>query len=112
MAQDERYERAKKRVKELRTFYSSLAIYVVVMIVLFIVDYSDRGNWWVYWPAMGWGIAVVLHAFRVFGPGGRNARSRSSWSGTNQTTRRYPVWLHQLGKAQASRRLRSSRHDN
>jgi len=69
MTQDERYERAKKRVKELRTFYSSLAIYVVVMIVLFIVDYSDRGNWWVYWPAMGWGIAVVLHAFRVFGPG-------------------------------------------
>ncbi|MFC2105145.1 2TM domain-containing protein [Candidatus Bipolaricaulota bacterium] len=69
MAQDERLERAKKRVKILREFYSSLAAYVVVMIVLFIVDYSDRGNWWVYWPAMGWGIALVLHAFRVFGPG-------------------------------------------
>ena len=71
MAQDERYERARKRVKELREFYGGLAAYVVVMIVLFIVDYSDRGNWWVYWPAMGWGIAVVLHALRVFGPGPR-----------------------------------------
>lgn len=71
MTQDERYEKARKRVKELRDFYGSLAAYVVVMIVLFIVDYSDRGNWWVYWPAMGWGIAVVLHAFRVFGPGSR-----------------------------------------
>lgn len=45
MTQDERYERAKKRVKEVRYFYRSLATYVVVMIVLFIVDYADRGNW-------------------------------------------------------------------
>ncbi len=69
MTQDERYERARKRVKELRNFYGSLAVYVAVMIALFIVDYLDRGSWWVYWPAMGWGIAVALHAFRVFGPG-------------------------------------------
>ena len=32
MTQEERYERAKKRVKALRRFYSSLAVYVVVMI--------------------------------------------------------------------------------
>lgn len=70
-AQEERYERARKRVKELREFYVSLAVYVVVMIALTIVDYSDRGNWWVYWPAMGWGLFVVLHAFRVFGTGGK-----------------------------------------
>lgn len=69
MTHDERYERARKRVEELREFYGSLAAYVVVMIVLFIVDYTDRGNWWVYWPAMGWGIFLALHAFRVFGPG-------------------------------------------
>ncbi len=69
MTQDERYERAKKRVKELREFYASLAAYVVVMIVLFIVDISDRGGWWVYWPAMGWGAFLLLHAFKVFGPG-------------------------------------------
>ena len=69
MSQEERYERARRRVKDLREFYGSLAAYVVVMIVLFIVDYADRGNWWVYWPAMGWGIFLLLHAFRVFGPG-------------------------------------------
>ena len=68
MAQDEKLERAKTRVKALREFYASLAAYVVVMVVLFIVDYSDRGNWWVYWPAMGWGAFLLLHAFRVFGP--------------------------------------------
>lgn len=71
MTQDERYERARKRVKALREFYTGLAVYVAVMIILTIVDYSDRGNWWVYWPAMGWGIGIVLHAFRVFGPGAK-----------------------------------------
>ena len=65
MADEDRRERARKRVKALREFYIHLATYVVVMIVLFIVDYSDRGNWWVYWPAMGWGIAVVLQGVQV-----------------------------------------------
>ena len=69
MEQDERYERARKRVKAMRDFYIHLATYVVVMIVLLIVDYSDRGTWWVYWPAIGWGVAIVLQAFQVFGPG-------------------------------------------
>jgi len=67
--QEQKYERARKRVKELRDFYMGLAAYVVVMLVLFIVDYSDGGSWWVYWPAGGWGIGVALHAVRVFGPG-------------------------------------------
>lgn len=71
MTQEERYESARKRVKTLRDFYIHLATYVFVMIVLFIIDYSDRGTWWVYWPAMGWGIALVLNAFQVFGPGER-----------------------------------------
>lgn len=74
MTQDERFERAKKRVKELREFYTSLVAYVVIMAFLFFIDYQDRGNWWVYWPAMGWGIALVLHGFRVFGP-----HSGSKW---------------------------------
>ncbi len=74
MTRDESYERARKRVRALKTFYRSLATYVAVMIVLFIVDYLDHGNWWVYWPALGWGIAIVLHAFRVLGPGGRGSR--------------------------------------
>ena len=71
MEQDERYERARRRVRTLRDFYIHLATYIVVMVVLFFVDYSDHGPWWVYWPAMGWGIVVILQAFQVFGPGAR-----------------------------------------
>jgi two-component system, LytTR family, sensor kinase len=68
MTQDERLERAKKRVKDLREFYTSLTTYVIVMSFLFFIDYSSGGGWWVYWPAMGWGIGLAFHAFRVFGP--------------------------------------------
>lgn len=69
MEQDERYKRAEQRVKELKSFYSHLVIYVVVMVILFIVDLQDRGNWWFYWPLMGWGIAVISHAFKALGTG-------------------------------------------
>jgi len=69
MTEEERYERARKRVRELRYFYRSLGTYVVVIVVLFIVDFASGDGWWVYWPALGWGAAVLLHAIRVFGPG-------------------------------------------
>jgi two-component system LytT family sensor kinase len=68
MTQDERLQRAKKRVKELKDFYTSLVTYVIVMSFLFFIDYTSGGGWWVYWPAMGWGIGLAFHAFRVFGP--------------------------------------------
>jgi len=64
----DRYERARRRAKELKSFYVHLMTYVGVMIVLFFVDYSDRGGtWWFYWPLLGWGIAVAMHAFETFG---------------------------------------------
>jgi hypothetical protein len=28
------------------------------------------GAWWFYWPLVGWGIGLGLHAFGVFGFGG------------------------------------------
>jgi hypothetical protein len=69
METDERYERAKRRVKEIKDFYSHLVVYVGVMVILVIVDSLDRGgNWWVFWPALAWGFFVVLHGARVFTP--------------------------------------------
>ena len=65
MERNEKYHRARKRVKGIRGFYHHLAIYVAVMLLLLIVDLSDGGNWWCYWPAIGWGIFVVLNAFSI-----------------------------------------------
>jgi hypothetical protein len=35
------------------------------MVLLFVVDYQDRGNWWVQYPAIGWGIAVVVQGVSI-----------------------------------------------
>jgi fatty acid desaturase len=70
MAKNDKYKQAKKRVKALKEFYTHLAIYLAVIALLFFIDYSDRGNWWVHWPAMGWGVAVVIQgvSIGVFSP--------------------------------------------
>ncbi|SES85220.1 2TM domain-containing protein [Methanococcoides vulcani] len=68
---DDKLLRAQERVKELKKFYNHLAVYLVIMVVLFFIDYSDGGSWWVHWPIIGWGIFVVLQGISVskFGKG-------------------------------------------
>lgn len=60
------YERARKRVEELRGFYSHLAIYLVVNLGLLLVNLAtNRHALWFFWPLIGWGIAVLIHATTV-----------------------------------------------
>ncbi len=70
-AQNERYQRARQRVQELRGFYTNLAAYVIVNLGLFILDMLTGGGTWFFWPLLGWGIGLAAHAYRVFGPGRR-----------------------------------------
>ena len=64
---DEKYEEAKRRVKELRDFYRNLLTYVVVNIVLIIINLiTSPGTLWFYWVTVFWGIAILLHASKVF----------------------------------------------
>ena len=70
MDEQERYERARKRVEEIKGFYTHLMVYVLVNLALFVLDLvSSPGLQWFYWPLLGWGIGVVAHAGSVFGPG-------------------------------------------
>jgi len=67
-----KYQRAKKRVETLKGFYVHLGVYVTVNLLLFLINMIVSPDLlWFIWPLMGWGIAIVLHAFRVFGPGQR-----------------------------------------
>ena len=68
MKEDKKYDRAKKRVEEIKSFYSHLFIYLAVNLGLFLINIltSPRALWF-YWPLIGWGIAIVIHAFNVFG---------------------------------------------
>ena len=68
--EERKYEQAKGRVKEVRGFYIHLAVYVLVNTFLFLLDITMSPDvLWFYWPLLGWGIAIVVHAVSVFGFG-------------------------------------------
>ncbi|MDP6420460.1 MAG: 2TM domain-containing protein [SAR202 cluster bacterium] len=50
------------RVIGFRTLYVHLAVYIVVIEMLAIIDFATGGGWWFYWPLIGWGIGVAVHA--------------------------------------------------
>jgi len=65
--EDEKYIKAKKRVEEIKGFYTHLFVYIGVNIVLLIINLvTSFGIWWFYWPLLGWGIGVFFHAMSVF----------------------------------------------
>ncbi len=71
---DRAYERARKRVEEIKGFYVALGAYVVVNIFLFVIDMLTAGGPWFFWPLFGWGIGMVFYGVSVFGIGGRFGR--------------------------------------
>ncbi len=80
-SEDNIYEHARKRVEDLRGFYSHLAVYLVVNLGLFIINRvaTPRSHWFV-WPLIGWGIAVALHAVVLVleGPWGQRWEERKT----------------------------------
>lgn len=65
--EDERYDRAKKRVEELKGFYSHLAVYIIIITFLAVVNFfTTPGFWWFLFVAFFWGIGLVAHAWSVF----------------------------------------------
>lgn len=61
-------EEARKYVRELREFYSHVATFVVINIVLNIINWlTSPGYWWAKWPLLGWGIGLIMHGFSLFG---------------------------------------------
>ncbi|MDQ1098180.1 MULTISPECIES: 2TM domain-containing protein [Chryseobacterium] len=69
---DKAYERAQKRVKELKSFYSNLTSYCIVIPSLVIINLITSPNHlWFYYPMLGWGIGVAAHGVSAFGLGKR-----------------------------------------
>jgi hypothetical protein len=71
MNESAKYLRAKKRVDELKEFYGSLIAYFFVIPFLIYVNY--RTTWhvvqWFWFPLFGWGLGLIIHAFKTFGYG-------------------------------------------
>jgi hypothetical protein len=61
------YDRARRRVRELRAFHVHATVFVVVNAILHIVNLvTSRGEYWALWPLFGWGIGLLAHAAGTF----------------------------------------------
>ena len=64
---DEKYEKARKRVQELKGFYSNLITYIAINVFLMIINLvTSPGKLWFFWVSIFWGVAVVIHAVKIF----------------------------------------------
>ncbi len=58
---------ARKRARAKYDFYKHLAVYFAIMVMLLIINLTTSpGYLWSIWPMFGWGIAIVIHALRVY----------------------------------------------
>ena len=64
---DKKYEKAKKRVEELKSFYGNIATYVAINAILIIINLvTSPRTLWFYWVTIFWGIGILIHASKVF----------------------------------------------
>ena len=64
---DKKYVEAKKRVADLKDFYSHFFVYLAVNIILIVVNLlSSPKALWFYWVTIFWGFGVMFHALDVF----------------------------------------------
>ena len=65
--EEEKYLRAKKRVDNLKGFYSNLISYCLVIPFLIFINLMTSPDYhWFCFPMFGWGIGICFHAFGVF----------------------------------------------
>jgi len=80
--EDEKYIKAKKRVKEIKDFYIHLTVFLVIIIIItginlitFATGRASNEGWnlWFLYPFGFWGFAVLMHGMKtfVFGGGSR-----------------------------------------
>jgi hypothetical protein len=63
----ERYQEVRKKVKEIKGFYSHLTVYVLVISVLIFINLKYTPEYlWFFWSAIGWGFGLLGHASKVF----------------------------------------------
>lgn len=63
------YERAKKRVKDIKGFYIHALIYVLVNALILVLKFQKTGNIHIQdWGIGLWGIGLAVHGLSVFLP--------------------------------------------
>ena len=68
--EDEAYHRAKTRVEALKGFYTHLAVFICVNVLLGVINYlTSPGGWWFYWITIFWGFGLLIHGMSVYTQG-------------------------------------------
>ncbi|WP_099092384.1 2TM domain-containing protein [Lutibacter profundi] len=73
--EEQKYIRAKKKVKSIKGFYVHLTVYLLVNGFLLLSQALSHGGWKIFWEWQSystmifWGIGILFHAFNVFGMG-------------------------------------------
>jgi hypothetical protein len=71
-------EKARKRIKEQKEFYTHLATYVICGAFFFLLNVvTSPFHWWFVYPMLGWGIGLATHYFKVFGVPGSGIGSNA-----------------------------------
>lgn len=66
--EQERYLKAKKRVKDIKGFYTHLVIYCIIIPTLIFFNLNFDPNFhWFWFSLIGWGFGLTMHWFSVFG---------------------------------------------
>lgn len=65
---EEQRQQAIGRIQAKRGFWRHFAVYLAVNAFLVIIwATTSDAYFWPIWPILGWGIAIVAHAVRVYG---------------------------------------------
>jgi len=71
--EEQKYVRAKKKVKAIKGFYVHFMVYLMVNGFIILSKALSDGSWEIFWEWQSystmifWGIGIAFHAFGVFG---------------------------------------------
>ena len=72
-SEEQKYLRAKKKIKSIKGFYIHLTVYILVNVFLLMARALSGEGWSVFWEYNSystfffWGIGLAFHGFGVFG---------------------------------------------
>jgi len=100
--EDEARALAEERSRLFTGFVSSLFFYLVICGALYFIDTRFTGGTWYFWPALGWGIALVFQLNGVLFPQRKLERRRA------RELKRAQKEARRALRHERTRRLRSS----
>ena len=67
LPEKERYERAKKKAGDIRSFYFNLMCYCIVIPILIFINLTYTPEYyWFFFSMFGWGIGLCFHGMGAF----------------------------------------------